>query len=456
MIASRSLSAVLLAGSLALAGCGSKADSPRAAPAAPERKGVVPPVEVTINEALKEPPKPPEAVLVSPEDKARISAAEKQGAAAYEGTNGGYEVRIERDADAGAVLAALAGAKCVVGLSVEGDSLTDAALAPAGGFEQLERLTLHNCPKLTGAGFEALAKLPRLKAVAVSECPLADGACKSLGRVKSLEEVRLVRTKVTDAGLRELAALPALELLGLEGMPASGTGFASPGWPKLRDLDAARSGLTDAGMKAVAELPALVSLRVDGCAVTDAGLLPLERAKKLAELSLSETKVTDAGLEVIRGVKTLRTLEVANTAVTGVGFGRAEYGASLRKLDAGGAKIDDSGAGNLARFPGLTSLSLAGCPVSDAGLAGPLKRMKSLSKCDLSGTQVGDEAAKAVGALPGLEDANFARTKLTDAGLKALASRSKVRLIDARGTNVTKEGAARAKMGRNRLEVRAE
>ena len=135
-----------------------------------------------------------------------------------------------------------------------------------------------------------------MKSLTVSECPITDVACAHIGTIKSLEEVRFIRTKVTDTGLRELAALPALEALALEGSPVSGAAFTAPGWPRLRDINAPTTLLDDTGMQGVAGLPELRSLRVDSRKITDAGLVQLKRATKLAELSMSGTKITDTGL----------------------------------------------------------------------------------------------------------------------------------------------------------------
>ena len=81
--------AVVLVGTLALAGCGARTTAP-------------------IPEPRPEPPvKPPGAALkndgpsvpVTPADKVRIEGAEKKGAAIYEVQNGGFDLRIEANTD---------------------------------------------------------------------------------------------------------------------------------------------------------------------------------------------------------------------------------------------------------------------------------------------------------------------------------------------------------------------
>lgn len=357
---------------LALAGCGAKTDAP--APIG-DPPALQIPVPVPPQGDPTTPGGPPPALLpqpgevpVTPADKARLDDAEKKGGTVSAAQNGGYEVRIERGTDPEPVLASLKGATCVVGLSLEGEKVTDDALKHLDGFDHLRALVLHDCGRVTGIGFGVLPRLPRLKALAVSECPVTDAACAAIGRTATLEEVRLSGTKVTDAGLRELSGLPALVALGLAGSPVAGSGFAAPGWAKLRDIDASRTPFTDGGMEAVAALPALARLTLDATKVTDAGLHHLRGAKTLTELSLNGTRITDTGMASLNGLDGLRVLDVSNTLIQGLGFAHVPARSGLRKLTLDGSKFDDGGAPHLARFPELTALSATDCPVSDTGL----------------------------------------------------------------------------------------
>jgi hypothetical protein len=453
--------AAFLGALLALSGCGTKPtpqpidDPPPVAPQ-PPTPNPVPPAVRPPKGGEKEPvPLPPPTVPVTPADRARLETAEKAGAGVYEAQSGGYEVRVEPGSDAGAILAGLKGTKCVVGLNLEGPKVTDDAFKYLDGFEHLERIALHQCPNVTGTGFGVLPRLPRLKALVLSECPIADAACPAIGRDRALEEMRFIRTKVTDAGLKELAALPALESLGLEGSPITGVGFGTSGWKKLREIDAPHTPFTDAGLNAVGALPAVTVLRLDSTQITNVGLHQLHHSKTLTELYLSGTKITDTGIASLKELDQLQVLDVAKTAVTGATFDRLPA-RSLRKIVLDGCTFGDGGGHYLGQLTELTALSAKDCPVSDAGLAS-LKELKKLAKVDLTGTTAGDAAAKVLGALPELEVAAFDRTPLTDAGLKELARAPKLRFVEARGTKVTKQGAAEAaRFGPPGLRVTAE
>jgi internalin A len=421
---------------VALTGCGTK--PPPAPPVAP----IVPP----IHEKLK----PDE-----PEPNPGVEAATKHGATVHD-AEGGYEVRIERDTRAAEALAALAGNTGVVSVGIENDALTDADLKHLGACANLQRLTLLNCPKVTGTGFGALASCKKLEALSATACALTDAAPRALASVSALEELNLDGAKLTDAGLRALAVLPALEALSLEGAPVNGTAFAAPGWAKVRDLNIARSALSDEGGATVLALPLLARLNADRTPITDAALPGLARAKNLVELSLSATRITDVNVRFAVLNENLRALDVSGTAIGGQWLAGVPERPQLRKLSVARTKFDDDGAAQLVRFPNLSRLDASGCePLTDKGLAA-LGALRALTAVELSDTAAGDATAAALAKLPQLLDAGFARSKLTDAGAKLLASGAKLRVLDARGSKVSREGAERAKMGRARLDIRTD
>ncbi len=431
---------------VALAGCG-KVETPSAPN--PEPASTRPPVVPLPKEKMPDPTPTaslPEVVPVTPADKAKLEATEKKDAR-VEGplTNGGYQVTIAPTADAAEILALLKGTKCVVGLTIEGARLSDGSLKCLEGFDHLESLVLNQCDGLTGAEFGALARLSRLKTVSI----VGSG------------------TRLTDAGLRELAALPALDTISLDSVPISGRAFAAPGWAKLREISATNMPFDDAGLEAVAGLPVLESLDLRATKVTDAGVKHLERAKTLTylvldntgvgdaglvalgklpalkELHLEETKITDTGVAALSSAGALRVLNLEKTAVTGSAFAKFPQLSALRKLSLSHTNFADANGPHLARFTALTTLSLTACPVSDAGLTS-LAELKKLTSLNLTATKAGDGTAKLVRTLPLLEIATFDGTAITDAGLKDAAQGARLKFLYARGAKATKRGAAEA------------
>lgn len=79
----------------------------------------------------------------------------------------------------------------------------------------------------------------------------------------------LAGTRITDAGLVQVAAMPNLVRLHLE-----------------------RTAITDAGLASLAELPNLEYLNLYATTISEAGLEPLKNAPKLKQVYLWQTKVT--------------------------------------------------------------------------------------------------------------------------------------------------------------------
>ena len=89
--------------------------------------------------------------------------------------------------------------------------------------------------------------------------------------------------------------------------------------------------VTDAGLKEVAGLKRLLTLNLANTQVTDAGLKELAGLQRLATLNLANTQVTDAGIKELAAVKNLHRLDLTGTQVTEEGA--AELRKSLRYCD---------------------------------------------------------------------------------------------------------------------------
>jgi uncharacterized membrane protein/mono/diheme cytochrome c family protein len=84
-------------------------------------------------------------------------------------------------------------------------------------------------------------------------------------------------------------------------------------------LDLGNTKLTDAGLAQVAAMPNLVRLHLQNTAVTDAGLAQLGKLAHLEYLNLYGTAVTDAGLAQLAPLKHLRSLYLWQTKATEAG-----------------------------------------------------------------------------------------------------------------------------------------
>ena len=93
-------------------------------------------------------------------------------------------------------------------------------------------------------------------------------------------------------------------------------------------------GLTDAGLKELAALKGLRKLVLFSCeGVTDASLKELIVFPRLQRLDLALTKVTGTGLKDLAGLKELQTLRLSYTAVTDAGLQHLAALKGLKDLD---------------------------------------------------------------------------------------------------------------------------
>jgi hypothetical protein len=154
----------------------------------------------------------------------------------------------------------------------------DEHLEPFTSLPALEELLLvQTC--VTDAGLERACRLPRLRKLSLVACSqVTDEGMKHLGKLKRLEvlSIRYAR-EVRDAG--------AAALTGATG---------------LRELELFSTSVTDRGADALAKLPALEVLDLSLSEVTDRALVALARAPRLRTLSVYLTQVTNTGVATFR------------------------------------------------------------------------------------------------------------------------------------------------------------
>ena len=111
---------------------------------------------------------------------------------------------------------------------------------------------------------------------------------------------------------------------------------------KISSLDLARTKVTDAGLKAVAAMKNLTELHLEGTGITDAGLDHLKGLTSLEYLNLYNTKVTDAGLPKIAGLSKLKSLYVWQSGVTKAGVAQLRAKLPGAHINNGWSAEDDA------------------------------------------------------------------------------------------------------------------
>jgi hypothetical protein len=213
-----------------------------------------------------------------------------------------------------------------------------------------------------------------------------------------LQEMILVGTGITDAGLVHLEGLTHLAylILALDGSQVTDAGLEHlKGLTSLQYLFVLGPQITDAGLKHLKdkELPQLTHLVLDDTKVTDAGLKHFIGWTHLFNLALNGTKVTDAGLEVLKGMPQLHYVALERSGVTDHGVEQLKALTLLDDLRLGDTKVTDAGLEHLKGLAQLQNLTLENTQVTDAGLAN-LKGLTKLKRLDLQGTKVTEEGRK--------------------------------------------------------------
>jgi hypothetical protein len=151
--------------------------------------------------------------------------------------------------------------------------------------------------ELNDGGHIALVKLNSMP----GRSRYSDAAMVHLKGLKSVCELDLGYSDITDAGLASIADLTELRSLYLYGTKVTDDGLRHlRRLDKLETLVLASDQFSDAALPYVATLHSLKVLNLNGTRVTDAGLVHLHGLKNLTELMVGDTKVTAAEAQRLR------------------------------------------------------------------------------------------------------------------------------------------------------------
>ncbi len=147
-----------------------------------------------------------------------------------------------------------------------------------------------------------LAKLPNLHVMNATDTKLTNRGLKLIAASRDLRLLKLNRTHITDDGLECLREMPSLRLIYLGDTDLSVNAVRHLAkLPQLEAIKLTALPITDEGLSSLSEMPRLRFLALDGTAVTDAGLKHLDLLPKLTYLDLQNTVVS---LDAIKEFRT--------------------------------------------------------------------------------------------------------------------------------------------------------
>jgi len=224
------------------------------------------------------------------------------------------------------------------------DEITDAGLKRVSEISTLTHLTVGGSLNITSVGLRSLGRLiqlrelnismpihdasalaqicerfSRLETLSVSGPVIDDKAVAALKRCRQLRSLRLHSTLASGSGLAELADLPILQDIDLDGYRVSNVGIEKAcALPHLRRLSISGDSISDQATVCMEECPGLIELRIHCDNVTDDAIIRLCRSHKaLVTLDLSKSaRISDAVCDAITKIRSLRELTVSDTQIS--------------------------------------------------------------------------------------------------------------------------------------------
>lgn len=188
----------------------------------------------------------------------------------------------------------------LVVLSLQDFAITDDGLAPLAALSKLREVTIFNAPVNSGP-LQHLdpATITKLNLRATK---LDSNALQShLAKFVSLVDLEVSETMVDDAGLVPIAALPSLKSLNLLRTKVTDEGLKHLLGTQISRLNLDdNASITDAGAKSLALMTRLEWLHLGKTKVTDVGLAELETLQVLSELLINDTAVTSEAIESLQ------------------------------------------------------------------------------------------------------------------------------------------------------------
>jgi hypothetical protein len=162
----------------------------------------------------------------------------------------------------------------------------------------LESIASRVCRRVTDRGFAAIARLPRLRSLALGGLRISDAAMAHLADAPALED--LTPIMFGDAAFEHIARIPRLERL--TNMYNRSTGDIATRYlhahPTLVYYGAFGTQITDESLRTLAGVPQLETLEFTNCdLITDDGICELARLPRLGRASVGSClRVTGAWL----------------------------------------------------------------------------------------------------------------------------------------------------------------
>lgn len=216
-------------------------------------------------------------------------------------------------------------------LSLGGPGITDAGMPSLRNLTNMVSISFKEC-SITDASFEALAGMTKLKEFDIYKTPAGNNALRILSQGREMTKLKLRGSGVTNQGLIDhIAKFESVTSIDLGETETDDKALvAISKMKKLEDLNLLRTKVTNAGVASLASLK-LKRLNLDDIqAIDDGVVIHIAKMQSLEFLHLGKTSITDAGVRGLSSLANLKDLILNNTQVSEMAV--TELQAKLSKL----------------------------------------------------------------------------------------------------------------------------
>ncbi len=182
---------------------------------------------------------------------------------------------------------------------------------------------------ITDKNSHFLEKHSQLIKLNLSNNEIGDLTLGHLHEFRSLTELDLSNTQITDAGIIEAAkngAFNQLQTLNLGNTYITGEGIMegvkSGAFNQFKSINLNNANIGDETLEHLANLPKLKVLYLNWTSITDQGLKYLANNKMIRTLELSEANITDQSIEVLLSLDNLIRLDLSETKISAEGIAK--------------------------------------------------------------------------------------------------------------------------------------
>ena len=248
-----------------------------------------------------------------------------------------------------------------------------------------------------------------------SDLDTADDRVELVPNPESVQSLSLARTDISPKGMKYLLRMKSLKQLDVQSTKVTNDDVLHLTAVPLQTLNLNRTKVTDGVFVHINEMRSLSSLYIGGTNVSDAGLRTLKN-HDLQELVIGMTTISDESEEVLSTLRQLELLDIGETHLSEPAFSRICKG--------------------LTR---LKTLTVCGLMFKDDWTEGI---PKGITYLDCSKTDIGDKGLRRLVRLPELESLDLRKTKITSQGTVALQKCNKLRSLSLSGRCIDLAAAA--------------